>query len=430
MALKRFFTRLPAAFGANPGGQGAAGGRVLGWTVRFFAGMLALTLLSRGMAGAAMPRVTLGRPGAGVLTTQLKADGTVTAAGSLPVYLPAALPVRGVPVAAGQTVAEGDTLALLDEEALAQAIAQSKAELAGLDARLARLADAEPLNESALAEARRTLLWAQQDYDALAGEDDPDPNTLAAAQRALDRAAAAMETERAACIRAQRLLELTAQENAAEAAAVRLERQAKQKTLEQLTALTDAGGRLCAPAAGVLLSVSLSPGQTADAALPAVTLSDAGAGYLVRFWLTEEEAQQAKPGQSVRVVQGEQTADAVLTALAAPDPEGRTEAAARLEGAGWRCAPAACTLTLSSRRYDQLLPAGAVQSSSSGDCVYTVERRTTLLGVQNLLVRVPVTVLAAADGRVAVDAALAPDAEVVFASTEALAAGGRVRVGE
>lgn len=423
--MKALFTRLSAAFGAGP-----AGGRALGWAARFFAGMLALTLLARGMAGAAMPRVTLGRTGAGVLTTRLEADGTVTAAGSLPVCLPAALPVRGVPVAAGQTVAEGDTLAQLDEEALAQAIAQSQAELAVLDARLARLADAPPLDESALAEARRTLLWAQQDYDALAGEDDPDPDALAAAQRALDRAAAAVETERAACIRAQRQLELSAGENAAEAAAVRLERQAQQKTLEQLTALANAGGRLCAPVAGVLLSVGLSPGQTADPALPAVTLADAGAGYLVRFWLTEEEAKQAKPGQTVRVVQGQQTADAALLALAAPDAEGRTEAAARLEGTGWRCAPAACTLTLSSQQYEQLLPASAVQSGPTGDCVYTVERRTTLLGVQNLLVRVPVTVLAAADGRVAVQAALAPDAEVVLASTGALAAGGRVRVEE
>ena len=428
--MKALFTRLSAAFGASPDGQRPAGGRALGWAARFFAGMLALTLLARGMAGAAMPRVTLGRAGAGVLAARLETDGTVTAAGSLPVYLPAALPVRGVPVAAGQTVAEGDTLAQLDEEALAQAIAQSQAELAVLDARLARLADAPPLDESALAEARRTLLWAQQDYDALAGEDEPDPDALAAAQRALDRAAAAVETERAACIRAQQQLELSAQENAAEAAAVRLKRQAEQKTLEQLTALADAGGRLCAPAAGVLLSVSLSPGQTADPALPAVTLADAGAGYLVRFWLTEEEAKQAKPGQTVRVVQGQQTADAALLALAAPNAEGRTEAAARLEGTGWRCAPAACTLTLSSQQYEQLLPASAVQSGPTGDCVYTVERRTTLLGVQNLLVRVPITVLAAADGRVAVQAALAPDAEVVLASTGALAAGGRVRVEE
>lgn len=428
--MKALFTRLSAAFGASPDGRRPAGGRALGWAARFFSGMLALTLLARGMAGAAMPRVTLGRAGAGVLAARLETDGTVTAAGSLPVYLPAALPVRGVPVAAGQTVAEGDTLAQLDEEALAQAIAQSQAELAVLDARLARLADAPPLDESALAEARRTLLWAQQDYDALAGEEDPDPDALAAAQRALDRAAAAVETERAACIRAQQQLELSAQENAAEAAAVRLKRQAEQKTLEQLTALADAGGRLCAPAAGVLLSVSLSPGQTADPTLPAVTLADAGAGYLVRFWLTEEEAKQAKPGQTVRVVQGQQTADAALLALAAPNAEGRTEAAARLEGTGWRCAPAACTLTLSSQQYEQLLPASAVQSGPTGDCVYTVERSTTLLGVQNLLVRVPVTVLAAADGRVAVQAALAPDAEVVLASTGALAAGGRVRVEE
>lgn len=410
---------------ADPGQR-----RALGRVLRFFAGMLALTLLARGMAGAALPRVTLGRAGAGTLTDTFKTDGTVTAAGSLPVSLPAPLFIREVPAAAGQAVAEGETLAVVDTEQLALAIAEQQAALAGLEARLARLAAAEPLDETRLADARRALEWARQDYDALAAEDDPDPAALTAAQRTLDSANAAVEAERAACIREQARLELAARENTAEAAALRLERDAAKKTLAELQTLAENGGRLLSPAAGVLLTLTLQPGETAGTDTPAATLIDPQAGFLLRFSLTEEEAKQAKTGQTVHVVQGDKTADVPLIALGTPDAGGITEAVARLSGEGWRCAPAACELALSSRRYNCLLPAGAVQSGPAGDCVYTIEQRTTLLGVQQVLVRLPVTVLASAGGRVAVEGALAPDAEIVFSSTGALAAGGRVRVAE
>ena len=421
---------VPAALPASVHGAGPGQRRALGRVLRFFAGMLALTLLARGMAGAALPRVTLGRAGAGTLTDTLKTDGTVTAAGSLPVSLPARLYIQEVPAAAGQTVAAGDTIAVVDTDQLALAIAEQQAALAGLEARLARLADAEPLDETRLAEAGRALAWAQQDYDAIAGQDHPDPAALTSAQRALDSANAALEAERAACVRQQAQLELTARENAAEAAALRIERDAAQKTLAELQALAKNEGRLLSPMAGLLLTLSLQPGETAGPDAPAATLVDPQAGFLLRFSLTEEQAKQAKVGQTVRVTQGDRTADVPLVALGAPDAGGRTEAAARLEGEGWRCAPAACELTLSSRRYDCLLPAGAVQSGPAGDCVYTVEQRTTLLGVQQVLVRLPVTVLASAGGRVAVEGALAPDAEIVFSSTGALAAGGRVRLAE
>lgn len=101
---------------------------------------------------------------------------------------------------------------------------------------------------------------------------------------------------------------------------------------------------------------------------------------------------------------------------------------ARLAGGGWRCGPAGCSLTLSSRQYALVLPAGAVTSDAAGSCVYQVEQRTTLLGPQQVLVRLPVTVLASAGGRVAVDGSFAPHAQLVLASTGALTDGGRVRV--
>lgn len=425
--MKYPFTRL-AGWAGQAGSDDPAQDRALRRAARFFAAMLALTLLARGMAAAALPEVTLGRAAPGLLTEIIEAQGVIAAAGSLPVSLPAQLLIREVPVAAGQTVAAGETIAVVDTEQLDLAIREAEATLAGLEARLARLADVPPLDESALAEARRAAEWARQDYDQLLAQDEADPAALTAAERALDSANVAVEQQRAACIRAQSELELAAREAAAEAAAVRLEREAAQKALAGLRALAEQEGRLTAPADGTILELSLQPGHTAGPDTPAALLADPEAGVLVRFALDETQAEQARPGQTVRVTQGAQQADAVLTALGAPDAEGRAEAVVRLAGGGWRCGPAGCSLTLSSRQYAHLLTAGAVTSDAAGSCVYQVEQRTTLLGPQQVLVRLPVTVLASAGGRVAVEGSFAPDAQLVLASTGALTDGGRVRV--
>lgn len=424
--MKYLFTRL-AGWAGQAGSDDPAQDRALRRAARFFAAMLALTLLARGMAAAALPEVILDRAAPGLLTETVEAQGVIAAAGSLPVSLPAQLLIREVPVAAGQTVAAGETLAVVDTEQLDLAIREAEAALAGLEARLARLADAPPLDESALTEARRAAEWARQDYDRLLAQNEADPAALTAAGRALDSANAAVEQQRAACIRAQSELELAAREAAAEAAAVRLEREAAQKALAGLRALAEQEGRLTAPADGTILEIAMQPGHTAGPDTPAALLADPEAGVLVRFALDETQAEQACPGQTVRVTQGAQQADAALTALGTPDAEGRAEAVVRLSG-GWRCGPAGCSLTLSSRQYALVLPAGAVTSDAAGSCVYQVEQRTTLLGPQQVLVRLPVTVLASAGGRVAVEGSFAPDAQLVLASTGALTDGGRVKV--
>lgn len=85
--MKHPFARL-AGWAGQAGSDDPAQDRALRRAARFFAAMLALTLLARGMAAAALPEVTLGRAAPGLLTETVEAQGVIAAASSLPVSLP------------------------------------------------------------------------------------------------------------------------------------------------------------------------------------------------------------------------------------------------------------------------------------------------------------------------------------------------------
>lgn len=68
----------------------------LGTVVKFFAVMLILTLTARGIAGASMPRVTLGQASAGSITQSSTASGTISVQGGTPLTAPEGLLVAQV----------------------------------------------------------------------------------------------------------------------------------------------------------------------------------------------------------------------------------------------------------------------------------------------------------------------------------------------
>ena len=63
------------------------------YALRFFAAMLVLTLVSRGISGAAMPQVNLTSPSQGTIVQQASASATVTAGEGEALALPAGVTV-------------------------------------------------------------------------------------------------------------------------------------------------------------------------------------------------------------------------------------------------------------------------------------------------------------------------------------------------
>ncbi len=88
--------------------------------LKFMALVLIFTFVARGTAGATLARVDTVMPYPAEITESVSATGTVQAASSHTVAVPAGLSVQEALVVPGQAVKEGDAIALLDANEIAE----------------------------------------------------------------------------------------------------------------------------------------------------------------------------------------------------------------------------------------------------------------------------------------------------------------------
>lgn len=447
--------------------------------VRFFALLLVLTLLARGTAGATMAAVTVQKPSSGNVTKSVRTTATVAFAGGTPFTVPAGLLVMAVPVQAGQTVKSGDTLAVFDaaevdravnakRAALQQANTQAAQQAAGdsADPYAAELAQqqleraydethktyADGEESVARAKAKRDEAAAALDRARSAGYDDE-----AAKQAAVESAEAALEAAEDALYSAQKAAEdandaalsaaqsaedsrnsalhalekeeeATAKQNAldrAAAAVTAADAAALQAELDALTALQQAGGTLTAPADGTLVALYLAVGQTS----PAVGgLLAVDADFTAEIPLDASQAKLVAVGTVLHLSQSRASGDAAVQSLSAPDENGTVTAKCTLPKGAWSAGAANVSAAVQGERQTCVLPAAAVHRDNSGCYVLAIEQQTTILGLQNVAVALPVTVQEEGDTTAAVSGALDSTTQVIVSSTRAVQAGDRVKL--
>jgi len=127
------------------------------YALRFFAAMLVLTLAARGVAGASMPRVTVGQAAGGSITRSATAAGTIGARQGAPMTVPEGLLVSGTLAAVGQTLHAGDPVAAFDSAGLAQALAEQQAQVRQLEVACAQQQKGESADGFALQQAQEQL---------------------------------------------------------------------------------------------------------------------------------------------------------------------------------------------------------------------------------------------------------------------------------
>ena len=151
----------------------------------------------------------------------------------------------------------------------------------------------------------------------------------------------------------------------------------------------------------------------------------------MNFSLSGDSAQKAQLGAQVQVTQDSQTETAVITALTTVSDDGSVDVTVRLAGQQWSQGTASGKLLLSQTEHDLCVPAQAVHSDNRGTFVYVLEERETVLGIQNVLMRVPVEVVETGRVLTAVSSAmLETTSQVVVSSTKPLSEGASVRVVE
>ena len=460
-------------------------GRLKG-VLRLFAAMLVLTLVARGTAGAAMPQVTVSSPYSATVQTTVSVSGTVTAADGLPFGLPEGVLVSEVCAKAGERVEAGDPLVRLDLSDLARAIAQTRAELTQMQVEYTQknqAVEADPFaaqqaqqqldraydkvhetyaeGEEAVAKAKENYQAAESALNGLLAQpataesavEAKRQEEIAAAQQNLSAAAEALEAaqkqaedntqaandaaqgvedSRNSALHSLEQEEEDARDqtlsNRAQAGVTKVEMDAQQTRLETLESLRQNQGIYAAPYSGTVTRMDLTPGAASTRV--GGLLAQASAGSTLTFRLDEEQAALATVGSAVTVTQGKLEQQTSIDALSAEDEDGTVVATVRLPEGGWKAGAASVSLTLSAGQFDLCLPATALNQDGQGSFVYKLARRSTPLGLQNVLVRVGVTLEQSGDGVVAVSGALQSQDEVVSGSNKPLSAGTRVRVTE
>ena len=443
-------------------------------TVRFFAAMLVLTLVARGASGASLPVVITAVPSRGTVVQSVTAQGSLAAQPGGVLTAPEGLTVSRVLVQVGQTVAEGDAVAELDEDSVSRALDEAKAEAAQLSAQLSELTatsapDSGSVNAARLARDQaqenynaadsstaQEVAAAQSELDALQSELDSmkaDPattpealtqqqglvdaartaletaqktrdDTLRSLRQALDSANLSCSQAESAYAAASESARRTAQSNEAEAKSVRLSLETANERVAELEDILNAGCILKADAAGSVRTLDLTPGTETPSAI--AQLTDASAGFVLTAALTEEQAEQLAEGSALTVRQEEKEGKATVASL--EKSESGVQLTAYLPADGWKTGAVSISAELSSTTYDMTLPSSALYEDNSGPFVYVIEERSTVLGLQYVLVRTPVTCLENNGTTAAVSGVFAPSAKVVVSATRILQEGARVRL--
>lgn len=214
--------------------------------------------------------------------------------------------------------------------------------------------------------------------------------------------------------------------NRAAAAITKTNITAQEQEIARLEAAKAAGCSYCAPYAGTLTGFALAPGNTSPG-IGGLLAPASGSCDLV-FDIPPEWAGHVTAGSMVTVTQGGRSAEVAIEMLDPPDESGAVQARLALApGDGWQPGSANVSMRVELGRYAACLPPAALHGDSNGSFVYLVEERDTVLGRENVLVRVPVTVVQTSDGLTAVSGALGGGDAVVVGADRPLTAGARVR---
>ena len=232
----------------------------------------------------------------------------------------------------------------------------------------------------------------------------------------------------------QQIVESTAQNNM-NASSLRLDIDAQKVIVDALEALSRNGHMLYSDIEGTVSSVIAEGSVTGKS--PLVSFMDGAKGFEASTQLSKSDADKLIVGDECEVTAGggsmyfTPTVTGTVSGISMPDANDRVTVTIRLPGSDWSQGQRAeVQVVLSSGNYDQCVPVSALHSDNTGYYILTVEKQSTVLGLQNIVTRVNVNVAASDSDTVSVRGPVNRESQVISGSSKAVAAGDRVRVNE
>lgn len=444
----------------------------------FLGFIAACTIIAKGIYRAGLARVTVEIPSSISITQSIRINGSVAIGPEYGVYVPQGLRVGTVLVQQGDIVEAGQPLFCLEADDLEEQMELTQWEIAHIKA---QLADQENSIQEDKQNRNKETARLQEDYDRMvrrwdiqiaqkrqnyenAKKNREEQEELAASDsvsggdalnieslKAVENAAAwdvetAILDKEEAILDWQRSLEDTAKElTNAQAEKITLQNQLllAEKNLAKQKTLAAENGWVTAEEAGVISGCHIQTGErTGDGAC--LLYSVAGAGGQVEAILSAEQYSYLSVGDTVELTyklpSGERCEEqGVITYLEAEESQSRmrvnllSEEAISNENANWSIGQSVqIQYVHKSERYPFVIPSSALHANQTGGYfVYVVEEREGILGMEECIRVIDVTVLEQNNTLAAVEGSgITQDSRVVIGTSRELTENGVVRVME
>jgi len=260
-------------------------------------------------------------------------------------------------------------------------------------------------------------------------------DTRQSAARRVEDAAASLSTAEQTHQRSLNQNTDSAAQNHIAATTLRLDIAQQQSVVSTLDELIYSQGVLYADVSGTVSLAMPQGGVTGRT--PIITLSDTSGGFQAQMQLAQTDAQHLTVGNDAEVTTGTgsifftPTTTGTVSSISSPDENDRVAVTIALPERNWNVGQRVdAQVVLNRANYDMSVPASAINSDNSGYFLHVMEQRNTVLGVQNIVERVNITIVAADDEMVAVMGAVTRDSRVITGSNRGVSAGDRVRVSE
>ncbi len=487
-AVVSFFSQMLAPIRSSDPKQRRAGGNI----IRFFGVLLVLTLIARGTSGVTLARVDITTPSPGEIVEAVKDKAVVSAKNTLDITLPKGITILEMMVGTGQRVNAGDKIAQLDVDEIQEKLSRESAQLEKQYLDLEKLMRKEPVDKTGLEAARRNLQRAQEDlnttttqaeaerYEAQrilsaarsyeetkrmewenAGEEEKAAaeQQYRAAQSETERAQSALsaaqnkatESQQNANRRVEDAKTLvkqaeqeynksaqqasdTAAENKTSAVSLRLDIDIQEKLVDELKTLLTNEGVVYSEIEGVV-TAALQEGRVSGEE-PLVSFVNNERGFEARLQMHKSHAEKLSVGDECEVATGggsmyyHPTVTGTLSGISSPDEREFVTVTIHLPQGDWVMGQTVDIRIVQSKdMYDFCLPVSALHSNNSGYFIFTVEQQSTVLGVENTVVQVPVDLIASDNNLAAVEGPVGRESCVISGSNKSVVAGDHVRVG-
>ncbi len=268
----------------------------------------------------------------------------------------------------------------------------------------------------------------------LADAENAAAEKLKAAARAIENAEQSLESARIAATVQSQEKENRQKQNLIEAETMRLDAEKLKETIAWLEALKVNGGILKTEKEGIAEKLPAA-NDKAEIGAALVTLADTSGGFEAELSVSRDEAERLSVGGRADIVKqtgymygGEQYEGKILS-ISGPDENAMARVRVGLpEGDFKQGESLDIRLISGSKVYNSCLPLAAIHSDSAGHFILVLDKHQTVLGDEEVLRKIPVTVVSSGDGSAAVEGAFSYDDRVLLNSTKPVAEGDRVRV--